>query len=252
MSVIVKASASRSVRAMLSGVALIGVSALVLTGCSSGASPEATTSPSETATADAGSALPIEAGDRDLSMKVGQLAPQSGSLAFLGPPQIAAAKLAVEDINAADLGIQLELIVRDEGDTSVDVVTTSVTDLLSQGVSAISGAAASAQTRNIYEQVTSAGVVLMSPSNTGLDLSNIADNGLYWRTAPSDVLQGEVLGNLIAEDGNSTLASSTRTTHTAPASPRPRRPTSRPAEEPLSPSPASTRVTPTSRRRSPT
>src|SRR5690606_37227828 len=28
---------------------------------------------------------------------------------------------------------------------------------------------------------------------------------LYWRTAPSDVLQGEVLGNLIAGDGNETL-----------------------------------------------
>lgn len=45
----------------------------------------------------------------------------------------------------------------------------------------------------------------MSPSNTGLDLSTIDDNDLYWRTAPSDLLQGEVLGNLIAEDGNSTL-----------------------------------------------
>ncbi|AMB57713.1 ABC transporter substrate-binding protein [Microterricola viridarii] len=207
MSVIVKASVSRSVRAMLSGVAIVGVSALVLTGCSSGASPESSASPggSETPSADAGEALPIKAGDRDLTLKVGQLVPQSGSLAFLGPPQIAAAKLAVDDINAANLGIKLDLIVRDEGDTTVDVATGSVTDLLSQGVSAISGAAASAQTRNVYGQVTSAGVVLMSPSNTGLDLSNIADNGLYWRTAPSDVLQGEVLGNLIAEDGNSTL-----------------------------------------------
>ncbi|KQW07986.1 hypothetical protein ASC66_03290 [Leifsonia sp. Root4] len=205
MSVFAKASASRSVRAMLSGVALIGVSALVLTGCSSPGEGESTTSPESTTPADAGDALPIDAGDRELALKLGQLAPQSGSLAFLGPPQIAAAQLAVNDINAADLGIQLELNVRDEGDTSVDVATGSVTDLLSLGVSAISGAAASAQTRNVYEQVTSAGVVLMSPSNTGLDLTDIADNGLYWRTAPSDVLQGEVLGNLIAEDGNSTL-----------------------------------------------
>ncbi|MEO6310595.1 MAG: ABC transporter substrate-binding protein [Leifsonia sp.] len=206
MSVFAKVSASRSVRAMLSGVALMGVSALVLTGCSSqgGTSSPETTAPAATA-ATAGDALPIKAGDRDLSLKLGQLAPQSGTLAFLGPPQIAAAQLAVKDINAANLGIKLNLTVRDEGDTTVDVATGSVTDLLSQGVSAISGAAASAQTRNVYEQVTNAGVVLMSPSNTGLDLTNIADKGLYWRTAPSDVLQGEVLGNLIADDGNSTL-----------------------------------------------
>jgi branched-chain amino acid transport system substrate-binding protein len=159
---------------MLSGVALIGVSALVLTGCSSTGGGGSTTSPETTTPADAGDALPIDAGDRDLAVKLGQLAPQSGSLAFLGPPQIAAAQLAVNDINAADLGIQLELNVRDEGDTTVDVATGSVTDLLSLGVSAISGAAASAQTRNVYEQVTSAGVVLMSPSNTGLDLTDIA------------------------------------------------------------------------------
>ncbi len=206
MSAFAKASAPRSVRALLSGIALIGVSALVLTACSSGpATPTDTAGPSETAAADNGKANPIASGDRDLTLKVGQLAPQSGTLSFLGPPQIAAAQLAVDDINSADLGIKLELIVRDEGDTTVDVATGSVTDLLSQNVSAITGAAASAQTRNVYEQVTNAGVVLMSPSNTGLDLSNIADKGLYWRTAPSDVLQGEVLGNLIADDGNSTL-----------------------------------------------
>ena len=36
-------------------------------------------------------------------------------------------------------------------------------------------------------------------------MSTYDDNGLYWRTAPSDILQGEVLGNLVAEDGNQTL-----------------------------------------------
>lgn len=202
MSVFAKATAKRGARGIWTGVALAGAAALLLSACTSGGG--STTAPTDEP-ADTGDALPIESGPRDLTLKVGQLAPQSGSLAVLGPPQIAAAKLAVDDINNADLGIQIELVLRDEGDTSIDVATGSVTDLLSQGVSAISGAAASAQTRNIYEQVTSAGVVLMSPSNTGLDLSTIDDNDLYWRTAPSDLLQGEVLGNLIAEDGNSTL-----------------------------------------------
>jgi branched-chain amino acid transport system substrate-binding protein len=47
--------------------------------------------------------------------------------------------------------------------------------------------------------------VQFSPANTSAEFTDYSDNGLYWRTAPSDVLQGEVLGNLIAEDGNSTL-----------------------------------------------
>ena len=44
-----------------------------------------------------------------------------------------------------------------------------------------------------------------SPANTSIDFTDYADDGLYWRTAPSDVLQGEVLGNLIAEDGAATV-----------------------------------------------
>jgi branched-chain amino acid transport system substrate-binding protein len=50
-----------------------------------------------------------------------------------------------------------------------------------------------------------AGVIQFSPANTSDAFTTYDDNGLYFRTAPSDVLQGEVLGNLIAEDGNQTL-----------------------------------------------
>ena len=113
--------------------------------------------------------------------------------------------MAVKDINDAKMGITVEQIVRDEGDTTTDIATVSVTDLLSQKVSAILGAASSGVSRTVIDQITGAGVVQMSPSNTGLDFTTYADDGLYWRTAPSDVLQGEVLGNLAAEDGNSTL-----------------------------------------------
>ncbi|MGO4691402.1 ABC transporter substrate-binding protein [Glaciibacter sp. 2TAF33] len=203
MSVYAKASTSRSVRAVITGVAMIGVSALLLTGCSTGGSTPSG-GKSETPAA-AGDAKPVKSGDRDLTLKIGNLIPQSGTLAFLGPPQVAGTTLATQDINAANLGIKVETIVRDEGDTTTDVATVSVTDLLSQNVSAIVGAASSAVSRTVIDQITGAGVVQMSPSNTGLDFTTYPDKGLYWRTAPSDLLQGEVLGNLIAEDGNSTL-----------------------------------------------
>ena len=51
-----------------------------------------------------------------------------------------------------------------------------------------------------------AGVIQFSPANTSDAFTTYDDNGLYFRTAPSDTLQGEVLGNLIAEDGVQTLA----------------------------------------------
>jgi branched-chain amino acid transport system substrate-binding protein len=203
MSVFAKATASRSARATWTGIAIAGVSALLLTACATGGGD---TEPADTeAPAETGDALPIEAGERDLTLKVGTILPQSGTLAFLGPPEEAGVELAAQEINEADAGIQVEVVYRDSGDTTTDIATVSVTDLLSQDVSAIIGAASSGVSFTVIDQITAAGVVQFSPANTSPDFTDYDDNGLYFRTAPSDLLQGEVLGNLIAEDGASTL-----------------------------------------------
>ncbi|TFW00059.1 ABC transporter substrate-binding protein [Leifsonia flava] len=203
MSVFAKAKASRSARAVLSGAALVGVSALLLTACSSGGGEAASPSASETAAA--GDALPIKAGDRALDLKIGTILPQSGTLAFLGPPEEAGVALGATEVNDAASGLNLEVIYRDSGDTTTDTATVSVTDLLSQDVSAIVGAASSGVSFTVIDQITGAGVVQFSPANTSPDFTTYEDKGLYFRTAPSDLLQGEVLGTQIAEDGNSTL-----------------------------------------------
>ena len=202
MSVFAQASASRSVRAAVTGIAIFGVSALLLTGCSTDAAEPAASDAPAAASSEVNE---IQAGDRDLTLKVGTILPQSGALAFLGPPEEAGVKLAVEEVKAAGLGIDIEAILRDSGDTTTETATVSVTDLLSQDVSAIVGAASSGVSKTVIDTITGAGVVQFSPANTSAEFSDYDDKGLYWRTAPSDVLQGEVLGNLIAEDGNSTL-----------------------------------------------
>jgi branched-chain amino acid transport system substrate-binding protein len=186
MSVFVKAKASRSrsLKSILGGIAILGASALVLSGCAAPSTGGATTGPRE-----------------PLTLKIGTILPQSGTLAFLGPPEEAGVALAVKDINDADLGITVDVQYRDSGDTTTDTATVSVTDLLSLGVSAIVGAASSGVSKTVIDQITGAGVIEFSPANTSIDFTDYADNGLYWRTAPSDVLQGEVLGNLIADDG---------------------------------------------------
>ena len=176
----------RSLSSVLGGIAAVGVSALVLAGC---------------APAEEEPAGPTE----DLALTIGTLLPQSGALAFLGPPEEAGVALAVEEINGADGSITVEAIYRDSGDTTTDTATVSVTDLLSQDVSAIVGAASSGVSFTVIDHITGAGVVHFSPANTSPDFTNYDDAGLYWRTAPSDLLQGEVLGNLIAEDGAATL-----------------------------------------------
>ena len=203
MSVFAKATAKRSARAAWTGLAIAGVSTLLLTACASGGTPSTETE--EPGEDTAGDALPIEAGERALDLKIGTILPQSGTLAFLGPPEEAGVALGAEEVNEAAAGLNLEVVYRDSGDTTTDIATVSVTDLLSQDVSAIIGAASSGVSFTVIDQITSAGVVQFSPANTSPDFTEYEDAGLYFRTAPSDLLQGEVLGTQIADDGNSTL-----------------------------------------------
>ena len=66
----------------------------------------------------------------------------------------------------------------------------TVDRLLSQNVDAIIGAASSGVSLTVIDKITGAGVVQFSPANTSKKLSTYADKGLYFRTAPSDILQG--------------------------------------------------------------
>lgn len=186
MGAFAKASASRKVASLLGGLAMLGTSALVLSGCAAG-------------TEGGGGTV------GDLTLKIGTALPQTGSLAFLGPPEEAGVSLAVKDINEAAKGITIEVTFGDSGDTDNKAYETEVPRLLDAGVTAIIGAASSGTTLQFIDQVVGAGVLQFSPANTSAALSTYDDKGLYFRTAPSDVLQGEVLGNLIAADGHSTL-----------------------------------------------
>jgi len=141
-------------------------------------------------------------------LTIGTLLPETGSLAFLGPPEIAGAQLAIEEINAAGgfNGQDAVLVESDSGDTSTDIATQSVSRLLSQNVDAIVGAASSGVSLTVIDQIVNAGVVMYSPANTSKTLSDYADRGLYFRNAPSDILQGRVLGEVVADDGHTTVA----------------------------------------------
>ena len=136
-------------------------------------------------------------------LKIGTLLPETGSLAFLGPPEIAGVKVAIEEINAAGgvLGADVESTFSDSGDTSTDIASTSVDRLLSENVDAIVGAASSSVTLSVIDKVVGAGVTMFSPANTSSTLSTYEDKGLYFRDAPPDIIQGKVLAEVIAEDG---------------------------------------------------
>lgn len=186
-----QASRSRILKSALSGIAVLGVSALVLTACAPSGSGTSSTGAGSTS---------------DLTLKLGTILPQTGTLAVLGPPEFAGVDLATADINAAKAGITVNTTHKDSGDTSTDLATQSVTALLSQGVTAIVGAASSSVSLSVIDQIVAASVVQVSPANTSPKFSSYKDNGFYWRTAPSDVLQGQVVGQKIAADGATTVS----------------------------------------------
>jgi ABC-type branched-subunit amino acid transport system substrate-binding protein len=140
-------------------------------------------------------------------LKIGTLLPETGSLAFLGPPEIAGVKVAIEEINAAGgvLGQPVESTFSDSGDTSTDIATQSVNRLLDENVDAIVGAASSSVTLSVIDTVVNAGVTMFSPANTSSTLSDYEDKGLYFRDAPPDIIQGKVLAEVLAEDGHSSI-----------------------------------------------
>ncbi|WP_150242609.1 ABC transporter substrate-binding protein [Nocardiopsis quinghaiensis] len=137
----------------------------------------------------------------------GILYPQTGDLAFLGPPQITAAEYAISEINEAGgiLGNEVPDIV--QGDEAGDnaQANEAANSLVSDEVDAVIGAAASGMTQATYDTITGAEIVQCSGSNTSAALSDIEDNGYYFRTAPSDKLSAVVMARKIADEGHANV-----------------------------------------------
>ena len=140
-------------------------------------------------------------------LKIGTLLPETGNLAFLGPPEIVGVQMAVAEINEAGgfNGQDVALVEGDSGDTTTDTAVQTVTRELAENVDAIIGAASSSVSASVIDQITGAGVTQFSPANTSKQFSDYPDKGLYFRLGPSDILQGQVLSEVIAEDGHASL-----------------------------------------------
>lgn len=143
----------------------------------------------------------------DEVLTFGLLLPESGPLAPQGRRMITGAQLAFNSINDAG-GIPgmefIHLRNYDSGDPSTKTGSESAVALLSTSVDVIIGAGTSGVTLNVIDEITGAGAILFSPSNTSPHLTTHPDHGLYFRAAASDILQALVLGELVAMEDNRT------------------------------------------------
>jgi branched-chain amino acid transport system substrate-binding protein len=175
------------------GVAVLGVAALALGACAD----------------DGGDGEPGGDGQAfEGTLDIGLILPQTGGLATFGPGMIAGAQMAIEEINenGGVWGNDVAWEVRDEGPAEdAEVVQQAAEYMIAQDVDAVIGAAASTASLNIIESLFNQSIIQVSPSNTGPDFTDNPYSQYYFRTAPSDVIQGSALAEQILEDGQQTI-----------------------------------------------
>ena len=137
------------------------------------------------------------------SLELGQLASQTGPLSNIAQSLTVPVTMAVDEINAGGgvLGKPVTYTLADDA-TDPNVASESLEGLLEDSkVDAIMGPTSSGITLNIIEEVRRRNVLMCSGSNTSAELSTTDSRGFYFRTTPSDRLQGPALGKLVLEDG---------------------------------------------------
>ncbi len=140
--------------------------------------------------------------DEEGSLVLGFVAPLSGENAESGLYLRRAVELAVEEINrvggvgGGQNGKQLAvLLCDDQGDGEIGVRAANHLVNVAR-TPAIVGSAFSRVTRRIAEEVTiPAGTLLISPASTAVEISDLDDNSLVWRTVPPDSRQADTMAH---------------------------------------------------------
>ena len=146
-------------------------------------------------------------------VKLGIILGYTGPIESLTPDMAMGAELAISEVNASGAFMNGAKISSVRGDsTCIDsAAATAAAERLitSDKVNAMVGADCSGVTTAILQNVAMPnGVVMVSPSATSPALSTIEDNDLFFRTAPSDARQGEVVADVLMEKGYKTAAMS--------------------------------------------
>lgn len=147
----------------------------------------------------------------DNEVKIGVILGFSGPLESITPAMGASGELAMKEVSdsGAFLGGKTVTPVRADS-TCIDAAaaTASAERLLSaEGVSAIFGPDCSGVTTAVVNNVTvPQGIMNISPSATSPALSFIEDNGLFFRTSPSDARQGAILAQVVMDRGYGEVA----------------------------------------------
>ena len=144
-------------------------------------------------------------------IKIGIILGFTGPLESLTQQMAGGAEVAIAEVNDSGALLGGAKVTGIRGDsTCIDAAAaTSVAEqqITGDGVNAIMGADCSGVTGAILQNVALPnGTVMISPSATSPGLSTVEDNGLFFRTSPSDARQGVVMTEVLLEQGINEVA----------------------------------------------
>ena len=140
--------------------------------------------------------------------KIGIMQALTGDLGTYGGPMTDAMELAVKEVNenGGVLNGTLVVIVEDTETSEVPAVDAANKLVKMDKVPVIIGTTSSGPSMAIISITTGNDVIQISSSNTAPDFSTYEDNDFYFRTCPSDTLQGKVMARLAIKDGYTTAS----------------------------------------------
>lgn len=146
------------------------------------------------------------AGGHAKEVKLGIIFGFTGPIESLTPPMAAAAEMAMKEVTDSGLLLDAATVTPIRADsTCIDSgAATSAAERLitSDGINGLVGGDCSGVTGAILSNVALPnGMLMISPSATSPALSTAEDNGLFFRTAPSDARQGVVMTEILMEQG---------------------------------------------------
>ena len=144
-------------------------------------------------------------------IKLGILLGFTGPLESLAPDMASGAELAMKEVSDSGMllnGTKVTPVRADSGCIDAALATASAERLItSDKVSGIVGGDCSGVTTAALTNVAVPnGMVMISPSATSPGLTTVDDKGLFFRTAPSDARQGQVMADILKDRGITSVA----------------------------------------------
>ena len=150
------------------------------------------------------------AGGHGKEVKLGILIGFTGPIESLTGPMAAGAEMAMKEVTDSGKLLDSAVVTPMRADTGcIDngLSTSNAERLIADGIHGLIGGDCSGVTGAILQNVAIPnGMVMISPSATSPGLSTVEDNDLFFRTAPSDAREGQVMADVLTDRGIKSIA----------------------------------------------